>query len=106
MAEANLPTISFLLTKARDAAGLLRLRPFDTSTPELRSRERHRRVALSATAAAVSKCVMLGITMISLPLTLHYLGVERYELWVAMSAGIAMLTFTDFGIGNGLLNLI
>lgn len=106
MAEVNISTSNLLVTRLRSAFGLLRLRPFDTSTPEMRSRERHRRVALSATAAAMSKFVTLAVAMVSLPLTYHYLGVERYELWVTMSAGIAMLAFADLGVGNGLLNLI
>ena len=44
--------------------------------------------------------------LISVPLTLNYLGAERYGLWIAISSTIVMLSFADFGIGNGLLNMI
>jgi O-antigen/teichoic acid export membrane protein len=40
------------------------------------------------------------------PLTLHYLGPERYGMWMVMSSLIAMLGFADLGVGNGLLNAI
>ena len=88
------------------AALVLRLKPFDISEPDGRSMERHRRIALSAAAAAVNKAVAVGATLISVPLTLHYLGAERYGMWMAMSSLIAMLSFADFGIGNGLLNAV
>lgn len=35
---------------------------------------------------------------------MHYLGTERYALWLTISSSVAMLTFADLGIGNGLLN--
>ena len=40
----------------------------------------------------------------SVPLTVHYLGHERYGLWMTISAVVAMLGFVDLGLGNGLLN--
>lgn len=42
--------------------------------------------------------------LVSVPLTLHYLGVERYGLWLTISSLIACLSFSDLGINNGLLN--
>jgi O-antigen/teichoic acid export membrane protein len=44
--------------------------------------------------------------LISIPLTLNYLGAERYGLWVAISSLITLLGFADLGMGNGLLNAI
>ena len=44
--------------------------------------------------------------LITVPLTLHYLGVERYGMWGTMSSFIALLSFADFGIGNGLLTRV
>ena len=87
-------------------AGLLRFYPFDTSTPEGRSRERHRRVALSASAAATAKLVSISTALISVPLTLHYLGPERYGMWMTMSSLIAMFSFADLGMGYGILNAV
>ena len=85
---------------------VVRLRPHDTSTPEGRASERHRRVALSALASALAKLISVATALISVPLTLHYLGPERYGLWMTISSLVAILAFADLGIGNGMLNAI
>ena len=45
-------------------------------------------------------------SIVSVPLTLRYLGAERYGLWMAISSFIALLGFSDLGIGSGLVNAI
>lgn len=85
---------------------IIRLAAFDTSTEEGRSNERHRRILLTALAAIFSKIVSIGTVFISIPLTLHYLGAERFGLWMTISSVVALLSFADLGIGNGLLNAI
>jgi O-antigen/teichoic acid export membrane protein len=76
------------------------------STPEGRSAERHRRALLSTLAAAAAKVISVGAALVSVPLTLHYLGPERYGMWMTMSSLIVMLSFADLGMGNGLLNAV
>lgn len=44
--------------------------------------------------------------LISVPLTLRYLGPERYGLWMVLISLIAVMGFADLGIGNGLMNAI
>jgi len=78
----------------------------DLGTEEGRSRERHRRAALSALASALAKCLSIVATLISVPLTLHYLGLERFGMWMTISSLVAMLSFADLGIGNGLLSAV
>ena len=85
---------------------IARFSTFDTSTEEGRSNERHRRIFLTAAASALAKVVSVGTTFVSIPLTLHYLGTERFGLWMTISSVIAMLGFADLGVGNGLLNAI
>lgn len=46
----------------------------------------------------------VGAILISVPLTANYLGVERYGLWATIGSLLALLSFADLGIGNGLLN--
>ena len=82
------------------------LTPFDQSTAQGRSDERHRRVALTAAASALAKVLSVGTALISVPLTLHYLGVERFGMWMTVSSLIAMLAFADFGIANGVLSAV
>ena len=85
---------------------VLRLRNFDTSTPEGRSRERYRRISLSSLSGVGERGLTVLTTLISIPLALDYLGMERYGLWVTITSVIALLTFADLGIGNGLLNVL
>ena len=85
---------------------VMRLRPFDTSTTEGRARERERRVALTALASLGARSISILTALVSVPLTLVYLGTERYGLWMTISAAVALFAFADLGMGNGLLNAI
>jgi O-antigen/teichoic acid export membrane protein len=84
----------------------LRLRPFDTSTPEGRSAERYRRIAWSTVLAGVGKVISMGTGFISVPLVIGYLGSERYGMWITMSSLVAVLGPLDLGIGFGLLTIL
>jgi len=57
-------------------------------------------------ASISSKIIALAALLITTPLTLEYLGAERFGLWMTVSSLLAVLGFADLGIGNGLLNLI
>lgn len=92
--------------KTRQAASCVSLKAFDTSTPEGRSKERYRRVALTSITAIAAKGIGILTALISVPLTIGYLGIERYGLWMTISSVIALLSFADLGIGNGLLNAV
>jgi O-antigen/teichoic acid export membrane protein len=46
------------------------------------------------------------VLLISIPLTIHYLGAERYGMWMTIASLVAMLSSADFGIGFGLLNMV
>jgi O-antigen/teichoic acid export membrane protein len=85
---------------------IVRLRQFDTDTVEGRSKERYRRVALTALASGLTKGVTILTMLVSVPLTLHYLGTERYGLWMTISSLVLMMGFADMGLGLGLMNVI
>lgn len=80
--------------------------PYDPSTEDGRARSRQQRIALSAATAALAKVISVATALISVPLTLQYLGAERYGMWMTMSSFIALLSFADLGIGNGLLSSV
>lgn len=88
------------------ALSVIRLRPFDTSTIEGRSNERLRRVFWTATTSALAKGINTLAILVSVPITLGYLGTERYGLWMAITSIVAFLGFADLGIGNVILNLV
>jgi O-antigen/teichoic acid export membrane protein len=84
----------------------LRLKGFDTATSEGRSHERYRRVALTAIASGIAKGISILTGLITIPLTLSYLGTERYGIWMTISSAVLLVGFADLGIGNGLLNAV
>ena len=45
-------------------------------------------------------------SLISVPLSVRYLGSERFGLWMTITSLGLLLQFADFGMGNGLLNAI
>jgi O-antigen/teichoic acid export membrane protein len=94
------------ISRIKDTVSLLRLKPFDTSTSIGRSRDRHRRVVLTALASAAARAVTLLTGLISVPLTVRYLGTERYGMWMTISSITSVLQFADLGLGNGLLNAV
>lgn len=95
-----------LLARLGHLRTLARLTPFDVSTEAGRSNERQRLVAVSAAASLLGRVVSVAASLLSVPLTLNYLGDERFGLWMTISSVIAMLSFADLGIGNGLLSFI
>lgn len=84
-------------------AGVVRLRPFDDSTPEGRSKERYRRAALMAGSQVLSKVISLAALLVSVPMALRYLHEERYGLWMTISSAGMFLAFADLGIGNSVI---
>jgi len=71
-----------------------------------RSRERYRLILLAASSSAAGRGIAVLTSIISIPLTLKYLGDERFAIWVTLSTFNMLLNFADLGIGNGLLTAI
>ncbi|MGV8934011.1 MAG: lipopolysaccharide biosynthesis protein [Gallionellaceae bacterium] len=93
---------SYIKTKL----AILRFTPFDISSDSGRSQERYRRLALSSLTSVVARGISILTSLISVPLTVNYLGPERYGMWMTASSVIILLGFADLGMGNGLLNAI
>lgn len=70
------------------------------------SRERYRRVALTGLSLGAAKLISIGSVLITVPITLDHLGAERFGLWMTITAMMSILSFADFGVGNGLINAI
>ncbi|HET6218748.1 MAG TPA: oligosaccharide flippase family protein [Acidobacteriaceae bacterium] len=70
-------------------------------------RERYRRAGLTASASFISKALTIVISFVSVPLTVNYLGPERYGVWLTIGSLLTWMSMTDFGIaGNALVNLL
>lgn len=48
-----------------------------------------------------SQVVQLATGLISVPLALNYVGVERFGIWMTLSTALTFITFSDFGVGIG-----
>lgn len=80
--------------------------PSDGPSLGLQRRTRNRRAAATGVASVTARGLLLGATLISVPLSVGYLGVERYGIFVALTSLTAMFMFADLGLGNGLMNIV
>jgi hypothetical protein len=72
-----------------------------------RGRERYRRAGMTASTSFVSKALTILISFVSVPLTVHYLGSERYGVWLTLSSLLTWMALTDFGLaGDALVNVL
>jgi len=85
---------------------LLHLRDQNGLEDHERGAERNRRAVLTGSASTLARVVQIGTSLITVPLTLKYLGNERFGLWMTISSVLAMAAFADFGVGNGVLNTV
>jgi O-antigen/teichoic acid export membrane protein len=78
----------------------------DTTTESGRSNERLRRIGHTALASACSRAINILSGLITVPITLSYLGAEQFGLWMTLTGFVAFLSFTDMGLGIGLQNAL
>lgn len=72
-----------------------------------RGKERYRRAALTGAASIIQRGLTILISLVSVPLTIHYLGPERYGVWLTISSILVWLALTNFGLaGDALINVI
>jgi O-antigen/teichoic acid export membrane protein len=79
---------------------------FGVGGSEGRDRDRYLRAARSIAFKAVSAAPGLTVVLLSVSFTLPYLGQERFGIWMTISSLAVMLSVLDFGVANGLVNLV
>jgi O-antigen/teichoic acid export membrane protein len=85
---------------------ILTLAPFSNNTESGRSKERYRLALLTALTSFLSKGVLMFSMFFSIRLSLPYLGVERFGIWMTIASLVAFLSFLDLGMGNALVNRV
>lgn len=75
---------------------------YDTSTPEGRNNERLRNIALTAMSAMLAKVIAMIVPLVTVRITLSYMGEEIYGLWSTVTSFFTMFAFADLGLGSGL----
>ena len=53
-----------------------------------------------------NRVIGILVSFLSVPLTINYLGQERYGIWITLGSLLAWLQLTDLGMGNGLTNAV
>lgn len=71
---------------------------------ELIRRARYVNATRTTMVSGISQVLTVIIGIISVTLTVRYLGNERYGLWLIISSILTWLNLTDFGVGNALTN--
>ena len=88
------------------ARKFLTLAAFDVTTEQGRSDERYRLALLSMIANVISRGVAMLVMVLSVSLTIPYLGVERFGVWMIVASFAGLLSFLDLGIVNALANRV
>ena len=70
------------------------LKSFLTKRHGNAGRERYRRAGLTASASFISKALTIVISFVSVPLTVHYLGPERYGVWLTIGSLLTWMSMT------------
>jgi len=95
-----------LIARVMSFIRILFTKTANTSTPEGRGQERYRHAAWTTLVMLAARVSNIITGVLSVPITLHYLGQDLYGIWMALTGFIAFLSFYDFGIGTGLRNLL
>ncbi len=75
-------------------------------TGDDRAGRRWRLAGRAALSALVGKGAGLVTIVISVALAPDYLGLERYGMWMTITAAALLLSFADFGMSNSLVNAV
>lgn len=85
---------------------LFTLKQHDVSTSGGRAAERLRRITLTALASGGARVIGLLAPLVTIPVTLCYLGEELFGLWMTITTFVALFAFADLGLGNGMLTAV
>ncbi|MEQ8387120.1 MAG: hypothetical protein RLP16_00035 [Alphaproteobacteria bacterium] len=98
------PVIAPFIQKLRELAGIMRGEGVGGDSARGRSRDRYRRTTLFGLAGALSRVIGMITILITVPLTVDYLGAERYGLWMTISSLVFFLALANLGLDTSLLN--
>jgi O-antigen/teichoic acid export membrane protein len=67
---------------------------------------RARRALATSTSSVAARVVNYLSLLLVVPLTVRYLGPERYGVWMVLLSILDVLALTNFGFGNALISII
>jgi O-antigen/teichoic acid export membrane protein len=76
------------------------------TAPATHGERRHTRLIQTVLTAFLGRGLTIVVGLITVPLTIGYLGAERYGIWVTISTLLVWFQLADLGFGNGLTNAL
>jgi O-antigen/teichoic acid export membrane protein len=70
------------------------------------AQRRHVRIVQGIFTALAGRGVAMIVGFISVPLTVRYLGAERYGAWITISTAMAWIALADLGLSSSLTNAV
>lgn len=70
------------------------------------SQRRYVRIVRGIFSGLAGRGVAVIVSFFSVPLTVRYLGAERYGAWVTISTAMAWIALADFGLSSSLTNAV
>jgi O-antigen/teichoic acid export membrane protein len=98
----RLKRVNWFRQRIRSWTGLA----LDENSPQDQGNRRSRSVISGAVSAFLARALAIVVGIAVVPLTVRYLGSERYGVWVTISASLALLSFVDFGLEDSLTNAL
>ncbi len=74
--------------------------------PSRLPQSRFGRIVKAVSSGAAARLLSAGLTLLSLPLAVRYLGAERYGIWATITTTVVWINLLDLGIANTLSNSI
>lgn len=65
---------------------------------------RTKAVKLHVSLTFIFKTLAIGLSYLLIPLTINYLNIEQYGIWMTLLSLITWVTFFDIGLGSGMRN--
>jgi O-antigen/teichoic acid export membrane protein len=90
---------------ARFFKGIFTINRF-TNTHGSQGKKRIKRAFVTGITTVLVKGITVSAGLISIPLTSHYLGVERFGLWLTLSSLLTWISVADLGLANSLTNVL
>ncbi|MCU1353785.1 MAG: polysaccharide biosynthesis protein, partial [Acidimicrobiales bacterium] len=78
----------------------------DDEGAQVRSRERHRRAAITAATAVAPKLLTVALLLLGSRAVAGALPRDGFGVWLLLVTASGLLGFADLGLGNGLLNAV
>jgi O-antigen/teichoic acid export membrane protein len=73
---------------------------------KLRQDNRNRKALLTGFTATTVRFVSISTSLISIPITAHYLGKEQFGIWLLISTFANWISVADLGLTNSLVNML